>query len=198
MAKVDKIKGGLVDKLSLDDIAKKHKVSIEQIKKELAKGIKVELEHTSDKGIAKEIATDHLVESPTYYTNLIKMEKSEKVDETYVRLKILLREALIMDITDETADSTEYIIRKKGKGVGVITLGPCNCGLGKDTIEIIDIQLNCDYSDLKTFVDTIKMLWKKFPETNRFVIEILDNVALWEKVNATRLNDTYYMINRGH
>ena len=43
--------------------------------KQLAKGIKVEMEHTKRKGIAKEIAKDHLTEFPDYYNELDKMEK---------------------------------------------------------------------------------------------------------------------------
>jgi len=38
---------------------------------ELAKGIEVELEHTSDRALAREIAMDHLVEDPHYYDKLI-------------------------------------------------------------------------------------------------------------------------------
>lgn len=40
----------------------------------LAKGTKVELEHTDDEKLAKEIAKDHLVEDPKYYDKLEKME----------------------------------------------------------------------------------------------------------------------------
>ena len=43
---------------------------------ELAKGVKVELEHTDNKDLAKEIAKDHLSEMPDYYTKLIEMEKN--------------------------------------------------------------------------------------------------------------------------
>jgi hypothetical protein len=42
---------------------------------ELAKGVKMELEHTSDHRIALEIAKDHLSELPDYYTRLERMEK---------------------------------------------------------------------------------------------------------------------------
>lgn len=42
--------------------------------KELAKGIKVEHEHTDYDIIAKLIAKDHLVELPDYYSRLEKME----------------------------------------------------------------------------------------------------------------------------
>lgn len=37
-------------------------------------GIEVEYEHTPDKSISKQIAMDHLVEIPDYYTRLKKME----------------------------------------------------------------------------------------------------------------------------
>jgi len=43
-------------------------------KEELQKGIKVEMEHTKNKAIAKRIALDHLAELPDYYTRLLKME----------------------------------------------------------------------------------------------------------------------------
>lgn len=42
--------------------------------KELEMGIKVEMEHTKNKAIAKRIALDHLAELPDYYTRLNKME----------------------------------------------------------------------------------------------------------------------------
>lgn len=42
---------------------------------QLIMGIKVELEHTSDKMTALEIAMDHLEEFPDYYTRLLKLEE---------------------------------------------------------------------------------------------------------------------------
>lgn len=42
---------------------------------ELAKGIKVEMEHTTSKKAAKTIALQHLAEDPNYYTKLEKIEK---------------------------------------------------------------------------------------------------------------------------
>ena len=44
--------------------------------KEIAMGIKVEMEHTTCKLIAERIAMDHLAECPDYYTRLDEMEKS--------------------------------------------------------------------------------------------------------------------------
>ena len=71
----DYIKGGKAVTMSLEDIARKHSVFIGTIEKELELGIKVEMEHTNDPKKAREIAKDHLVELPDYYTRLDKMEK---------------------------------------------------------------------------------------------------------------------------
>jgi hypothetical protein len=43
--------------------------------KQLKIGTQIELEHTDDLNIAKEIAKDHLAECKDYYTRLIKLEK---------------------------------------------------------------------------------------------------------------------------
>ncbi len=60
---------------SVESIAKKHGVSVEQIQQQLDKGMQVELEHTNNHSVAKEIALDHLGEYPDYYDRLSQMEK---------------------------------------------------------------------------------------------------------------------------
>ena len=72
----NKIKGGLADKMSVEDIAKKHNVEVSHIKSQIRMGLKVEMEHTDDPRKALEIAMDHMVESPDYYTKLKEMEES--------------------------------------------------------------------------------------------------------------------------
>jgi hypothetical protein len=74
MRKEDKIPGGLAKGMTLNDIAKKHNISVDTIVKDLKKGMKVEMEHTTDVNIAKEIAFDHLYEDPKYYDKLAKIE----------------------------------------------------------------------------------------------------------------------------
>ena len=49
--------------------------------KELAMGIKVEMEHTSDPLVAERISKDHLAEVPDYYTRLKKMEAEAGIKE---------------------------------------------------------------------------------------------------------------------
>jgi len=61
--------------MTLRDIADKHEVSFQELKKEAQKGVKVEMEHTSDVNQAYDIAKDHLFEDPKYYTKLATIEE---------------------------------------------------------------------------------------------------------------------------
>lgn len=60
---------------AFDAIKRKHGVSYKELITQLGKGIKVELEHTGDIAMAREIALDHLNEFPDYYDRLEKVEK---------------------------------------------------------------------------------------------------------------------------
>ena len=60
---------------SVEEIAKKHKVSPSIIQKQLEMGMKVEHEHTTDNDAAMDIALQHLDEIPNYYSKLKKVEK---------------------------------------------------------------------------------------------------------------------------
>ena len=79
-----KIPGGLTSGLkgnmkdAHEAIAKKHGVPLETIESQIEKGIKVELEHTTSKKIAHEIAMDHVWEDPEYYDKLSKIEEAKK------------------------------------------------------------------------------------------------------------------------
>jgi len=60
----DSLPGGLADDMTEDMFDPE----------QLTKGIKVELEHTNEEDLAKEIAMDHLAEDPYYYDKLEKIE----------------------------------------------------------------------------------------------------------------------------
>ena len=64
--------GELLDKPtpSIDQLAKRHGVDRSHIIDQVKMGMKAELEHTSKKDVALEIALDHVLEDPNYYTNL--------------------------------------------------------------------------------------------------------------------------------
>ena len=63
-----------VKTLTPEELAKKHKVDVSVIDAQLAKGIKVESEHTNNPKIAREIALDHIREYVDYYDRLKKVE----------------------------------------------------------------------------------------------------------------------------
>jgi hypothetical protein len=65
LKEAEKMKGGLGDKRPDSDFDPE----------KLKQGIKVEMEHTNDREVAKEIAKDHLTEDPNYYEKLKKIEK---------------------------------------------------------------------------------------------------------------------------
>lgn len=67
--------------LTVEQLAKKHNVSRMHIAQQLDKGIKVELEHTTHRKVAREIALDHLAEDPDYYTKLDKAQLDENIEQ---------------------------------------------------------------------------------------------------------------------
>ena len=82
-AKSDRIRGGLADEgapIGVDP-------------KQVEMGIKVEMEHTDDPVIAREIAYDHLTEDPRYYDKLATIEDDEHISNFEVALQKFLHHA---------------------------------------------------------------------------------------------------------
>ena len=63
---------------TVEQIAKKHRLDVSFIQKQLDMGEPIEREHTKDHELAKDIALQHLDEIPDYYTRLKKMEADAK------------------------------------------------------------------------------------------------------------------------
>lgn len=57
-----------------EQLAEKHGVAVEVINRQVDKGTRAEMEHTTDVNKAREIALDHILEMPDYYDRLEKME----------------------------------------------------------------------------------------------------------------------------
>lgn len=53
--------------------------------KQIEKGKEIELEHTNNPNLAREIAMDHLTEIPDYYTHLEEMEQKAKKDTPKIK-----------------------------------------------------------------------------------------------------------------
>jgi hypothetical protein len=96
--KEEELEGGVADKKTLKDIAKKHDKKgyyhiddmVSSLKKQLIKGIKVEMEHTKNKDKSKEIAMDHLWEDPNYYDKLKKIESKEEKEKKYLDIQDMI------------------------------------------------------------------------------------------------------------
>ena len=111
----DLLPGGLADKSDPSEFDPK----------QLALGIKTELEHTKSRRLAQEIAMDHLKEDPRYYTKLKKIHKESRT------LRIL------SGLLEQQPVPTDPKIRKKAKGhigyppPGMIRMSAYPAGKGK-------------------------------------------------------------------
>ena len=114
-------------------------------------------------------------------------------------IKKLLREHITLSVTDETPETSSYTILHKGREAGNLTIGKATPDLGEDTLRLHDIRIDKDYSSLATISETIIALWIAFPEINKIVLTVpAMSRNFWGKIGATRLNDTFYFIQRGH
>lgn len=84
---------------SPEELAKKHKVSLETIMKQVKMGTKVEGEHTTSKSGARITALQHIDELPDYYTKLKKVEK-----------KGPMKENLNVDVEAQYKKETKYCL----------------------------------------------------------------------------------------
>jgi len=66
---------------SVMDLAKKYMTDPAEVHRQLAKGVKIEFEHTDDIDVATEIAMDHLGERLDYYSKLAKLENESEEDD---------------------------------------------------------------------------------------------------------------------
>lgn len=100
----DRIPGGIADKMKPWDFDQS----------ELRRGLKVELEHTSDRRLALEIAMDHLAEDPFYYRTL-RTAHFDGVQLGGVREDIVSKLAIVMgsDPAAKAFDDFEALIERK-------------------------------------------------------------------------------------
>jgi hypothetical protein len=112
------IKGGKGDKLNPKDVNST----------QLKMGIKVEMEHTKDAKLAKEIAIDHLEEDPQYYTKLKKAKLEHKMNKskiikliTEIAMQEMARIPTLYQLTTTDANELEGLIPVLN--VGLLT--PC-------------------------------------------------------------------------
>lgn len=104
---------------NIDEIAKKHKVSIDFLKRQLEFGIKIEHEHTNDAKVAKTIALQHLGEFPDYYSHLKSLEHTAKTDNKLNQLENRVLKNICNIINERSnplKDPRTQIINSRGAG----------------------------------------------------------------------------------
>jgi Domain of unknown function (DUF6321)/Protein of unknown function (DUF5661) len=101
---------------TVEQIAKKHRLDVSFIQKQLEMGIPIEHEHTRDKDLATDIALQHLDEIPDYYTRLKKMESDAK--KHHKKFKDVKEER-----DGKSAKDPDYSLRDWFKGGGWVQAG---------------------------------------------------------------------------
>jgi hypothetical protein len=91
-------KGPVKPYRSPEEIAKKHKVPLDNIMKQVKIGTKVEGEHTTSKSGARITALQHVDELPDYYTKLKKVEKKPTMKKEEV------------DVDQQYKEDTKYCL----------------------------------------------------------------------------------------
>lgn len=98
----DRLPGGLADDRVPEDFDPEA----------LRQGIDVEMEHTDDPDVAREIAMDHLTEDPRYYEKLAILERSvsqrSERDRTYVEGDDLL--GILTDVAVSLLDRKDVAL----------------------------------------------------------------------------------------
>tara|TARA_R110000803_G_scaffold152965_2_gene217905 strand:+ start:269 stop:763 length:495 start_codon:yes stop_codon:yes gene_type:complete len=154
MNETDQFPGGLADKFTLEEIADKHKVSLDDLTKEFDKGVEVEMEHTDDEEVAQEIAKDHLFEDPKYYTKLATIEEGKEFSESELDevVKFVKTIRTWFEIYDED-DTYEVMIHTRDNG----SVGDEEAG----------------EEDIEEANRLLKLIKKKFPKLD-YDIEVVD------------------------
>jgi hypothetical protein len=112
---------------TVEAIAKKHRMEVSDIQRQLDMGIPIEHEHTKDKALATYISLQHLDEIPDYYTRLKKMEASAKKEHkkfkdvketvtiedangnTFLEIIDLIKPERMKGVSEETASGDESL-----------------------------------------------------------------------------------------
>jgi hypothetical protein len=112
---------------TVEQIAKKHRMDVSDIQKQLDMGAPIEHEHTKNQKLSVKIALQHLDEIPDYYTRLKKMEASAKKE--HKKFKDVV-EAKKMKGEDPCWKGYEMIGKKKKGGKEVPNCVPVKEEMG--------------------------------------------------------------------
>ena len=153
--------------LSVQQIAKKHRMDVSFIQKQLDMGEPIEHEHTKDHTLAMDIALQHLDEIPDYYTRLKKMEASAKKEHRKFKdVKEAVDEQRYCPLCDKRETRSE-------------------CSYGEkawDKVSVKDHEYSMARSELSTVMNAVKRLQKKMGKGE-------GNVEAWVQSKITKAAD---------
>jgi hypothetical protein len=206
----DSIPGGLAKGMTLNDIAEKHGMSVDMLVAEFKKGIQTEMEHTTDREMAKEITMDHLFEDPQYYTKLAKVEeyiddkgvehvaaalpqteeepiKEEESEETLEGLK-----EMAMGDLERIADYANMILERMGQGQNLdswmysqITLAVDQLNSVHDTMDGTDGKKE-EIKEEKVYIDYLNK--QKGFKQDRIKFNSYEEAVKWARKNFEKFN----------
>lgn len=153
--------------LSVQQIAKKHRMDVSDIQKQLDMGEPIEHEHTKDHTLAMDIALQHLDEIPDYYTRLKKMEASAKKEHKKFK-----------DVKESNEEQRYCPLCDKREGRS-------ECSYGEkawDKVSVRDHEYSMARSELSTVMNAVKRLQKKMGKGE-------GNVEAWVQSKITKAAD---------
>jgi hypothetical protein len=152
---------------TVEQIAKKHRLDVSFIQKQLDMGEPIEHEHTKDHQLSRYIALQHLDEIPDYYTRLKKMEASAKKEhKKFKDVKESQEEQRYCPLCDKRETRSE-------------------CSYGEkawDKVSVKDEEYSMVRSELKTLMDAAKRL-------NTMVGKGEGNLEAWVQSKITKAAD---------
>ena len=140
------MKGQLKPFKSVEEIAKKHRLDVSFIQRQLDMGEPIEHEHTKDHELAMDIALQHLDEIPDYYTRLKKMEASAKKEHKKFK-----------DVKESSEEQRYCPLCDKREGRSECSYG----GKAWDKVSVRDHEYSMVRSELDTLVKAAERIKKK-------------------------------------
>ena len=131
---------------TVEQIAKKHRLNVSFIQKQLDMGEPIEHEHTKDHTLAMDIALQHLDEIPDYYTRLKKMEASAKKEHKKFK-----------DVKESHEEQRYCPLCDKREGRSECSYG----GKAWDKVSVRDHEYSMVRSELDTLVKAAERIKKK-------------------------------------
>lgn len=116
---------------TVKELADKYRKTIPEMNHILGKGIKVEMEHTNDVEIAREIALDHLAERVDYYELLDKVERAPK------KLDELANDPYPYMLWKRTMMGNSYLFQTDGGQEIVVSIVPETLSDGTNRVEVM-------------------------------------------------------------